>query len=407
MDNQKLLLQLSQLLEANRAEIELANTQDTWTSHSTNIEDMERGLATIEAYAHMDIQQGAASTGVAIYSCYGDPSFGLFGMTLAPAILACGNQKPIVIGFPSILKNYFAKIQDIITSSQLFPNIQFVLGRKEFCKGIEDQELIRDIVIFGDAWVNQCMAKAIGEKKRMVFYGLGNNASVIMASANLELAVEKTLKAAFVLNGQAAVCINRCLIDSRIDREEIRAIFEKQLAKIGYGPDAMKETNYVTPIRIQALVDYTQQMVDELVTDSSQLINYKVEKIGEGSLMQPALVWECNLDSKLMKSYKFAPVLPVSFVDADAISKHVNSTEFGIYVNYWGDTNDVEVLKKQSSDTHIFNLENESILDVIHPDKGYVGPWGGYKYSGFVLNEESDWKPLDGAFNLIELLQKK
>jgi acyl-CoA reductase-like NAD-dependent aldehyde dehydrogenase len=251
------------------------------------------------------------------------------------------------------------------------------------------------------------MRKAIGDKKRMVFYGPGNNASVILSGADYKTAIKKTLDAAFILNGQAAVCVNRCIIDNRIDKDEIRQLFEEALSEIKFGTDALNAENYVTPIKINQLVELTDSMVNEGLCSETSLINYKLQKYGDAVLMHPALVWNCACDSKLFKNYHFSPVLPICFSDVDSISHIVNGTDFGIYTNYWGNANDVALLKAKTESKHILTLENESILDVISPEKGYDGPWGGYKNSGFILNENTSWEPVQGGFQLIKILLQK
>lgn len=398
-NSNKLLIELASILESNKQEIAYINTQDTYTSLTTNIENIERAISTLKAFANK--QQKAKSTGgVAIYSCYGDPSFGLFGMALAPALLAEANEFPILIGFPKILSNYGRFIAKIIQKSKLFSDIQFVFDVNEFFSSTLSQNNIKHSLVFGDKWIRKHINE-FKNKKSLTYYGPGNNAAVILNGANLSEAIEKVLDSAFILNGQAAVCINRCIIDDKIDKQEVKRIFINKLNNISYG---FNKDSFVTPIKISQLVQRIKSRVNKACENGAEAINFNIEKEGNSHLIHPSIVFMNDIKNDLWKDYHFAPVLPISFLKYEQIANEVNNTDFGIYASLWGDKSELKGIKNIVENEHFLVLENQSILDVISIQDGFIEPWGGYKNSGFSIGSHTNWEVQEGFFDFYNIV---
>ncbi len=395
--NKQLLQALAAAFKQKQDDIAYVNYLDTGTSTITNLENLHRGLATINSYINKNDAVKPLS-GMALYSCYNDPSFGLLGMSLAPAILRCGNTNPIVVGFPSILQNYAKLFESIVKSTGLFPNIKFTLGTKDFFSTSVDAPEIELAVVFGEQWIYKYAEEWSKLKRSMIFYGPGNNASIILKDADIRTAVKKTLDAAFILSGQAAVCVNRCYVDNRIPEREIKQIFTEELDKISFGTD---KENYVTPLKIKMLADMADSRVKQSIETGAETLQYGISASDSGILIKPSIVFEKTPQTKLMREYHFAPVLPVSFIDFNDIATQINNTDYGLYASVWGNMHDIEVLKKEILKQHIMVLENKSILDLITPEYGYTGFWGGYKKSGFYFNKNTNWQPREGNVDIM------
>jgi len=400
--NRQLLYNLADLLLQNRGELARVNTLDVQTSLATNRDNVDRAIATLKGYANGEFKiLPGKKGGLAAYSCYGDPSFGLFGMTLAPALLAAGANIKILIGWPGLLKQYGAFVEQMLTKSGLLPNLEFTFNSKEFFAKTLADETIGHCVVFGDVWIFKYL-EAFRNKKSLTYYGPGNNAAIILPGADLEKAVDKILESAFILSGQAAVCINRCIVDNRVDRNKLEAIFNKKLKNIKSG-DA--QSAFVTPIVVSQLTDQLEQRIKELESEHFTLTNYKITKTEVGILIEPALAWLNSSKNKLWSDYHFAPVLSILFSDYEQIASFVSNTDYGIYTSIWGDhLSKTEPLINKIENDHIFVLKNQSILDIITTDQGYVGPWGGYKKSGFCMSAQNNWQVQEGAFLLFDVI---
>ncbi len=399
MRNAELLIKLADLLIDNIDDIAQANTDDVQTSFKTNRDNVLRAVASLRAFSKKYPDSNNNLQGVSIYSCYGDPSFGIFGMALAPAIMATGQNVNLLIGLPEILNKYGRLIEKLLVDSKLLPNISFVFGAKEFMNQSLSDDSIKHTLIFGDRWVNKYVDSFKG-KKSLTFYGAGNNTAVILPNANFDDAVDKILQSAFILSGQAAVCINRCIIDERVDKQMIENLFKQKLKNITCGFDTKR--NYVTPIIIPPLVKMATERLTKF--DDAKLTNYSVTKQGNAYLISPTLAWLDDTNEAIWKEYHFAPILPIVFKDFNSIANEVNDTEYGIYTSVWGANNEMELLNKQIAQEHIFVLNNQSVLDIITTDSGYTEGWGGYKNSGFCLSKQTDWQVKHGAFNFYDTI---
>lgn len=401
MTNKEILINLANVLEHNLLDIARANTYDVLTCFDTNADNVKRAISSIRQFAKKDIFYKNKQHGVAIYSCYGDPSFGLFGMSLAPALLSIDASMPILIGFPEILKNYGRLIEKIITNSKLLPNVRFVFGAKKFMEQTLSDKQIKHCLVFGEQWVNKYI-DSFRYKKSLTYYGPGNNAAIILPDADIDTAVDKILKSAFILSGQAAVCINRCIVDSRLNKKDVLSVFNKKLKQITYGFDT--KTNYVTPLAIEPLVIQANERIKSIKQTQGSVINYSVTQKNNSWLISPSLVHLQQSNLPIWKKYHFAPILPIIFKDFDDIANETNLTDYGIYTALWGNKNDINSLKLELYKGHILVLENKSILDIITTDNGYTGAWGGYKKSGFCMSKLTNWEVKEGAFDFYKTI---
>jgi hypothetical protein len=403
--NADILIELSNLLAKHKNKIAFFNSKDVLTSEQTNLDNVERAIVTLKGYANIEIAKEVDLTGaVAIYSCYGDPSFSIFGLTVAPAITLGGKDAELLIGLPSMLKNYGEFLQNMFKESKILPNLKFIFGTKTFFQECMLEERIKHAVVFGDKWVFG-YADKFKHKISLTYYGPGNNTSVILSEEKLEEAVERTLETAFILSGQVAVTINRCIIDSSLDKQKVKFVFEKKLKNITSGKGT---ENYVTPIIIPPLIGQLSDRIKSIDKNQIDLTNFSVKEEVGGFLVNPSLAWLENTDNELWKEYHFVPVLPIAFVDRKKIAKEVNDTDYGIYTSIWlGENENIEEIENEIKKEHIMLLRNKSILDVLSLEDGYTGGWGGFKNSGFYMGKLSDWKIEEGAFSLLNTFSDK
>lgn len=402
--NRILLNDLADLLLKNREELARCNTLDVQTSLATNLDNVDRAIATLKSYANSGlIVLPGKKGGLAVYSCYGDPSFGLFGMTLAPALLAGGRNIKILIGWPGLLRHYGSFVEQLLNESGLLPNIEFTFRTDYFFNQTLSDKDISHCVVFGDSWIFNYVEK-FKHHKSLTYYGPGNNAAVILPGADLEDAVGKILESAFILSGQAAVCVNRCIIDSRVDRQKLETIFTQKLVQITCG-DA--QLSFVTPIVVDHLLQQFDQRLSALNKADYRLENYQVTNFDTGKLIGPSLIWLSNTQNEVWSEYHFVPVLPVLFARYHEIADLVSNTNYGIYASLWGDnTSELQSLKTKLENDHMMVLQNKSILDIITTTEGYVGSWGGFKNSGFCLSAQTGWQVQQGAFFLFDVINQ-
>jgi acyl-CoA reductase-like NAD-dependent aldehyde dehydrogenase len=402
-----LLITLAGLLAKYREEIARVNTECVATAFSTNLDNVDRAINTLKKYAAESLKPIENTvTGISVYSCYGDPSFGVFGMMLGPVLLATETDAPIIIGFPSILKKYAHKIKELLATNNSFKNIKVVVGSNQFMQETLTRSEIEISVVFGDQWINQYIKRFAELKKSLLFYGPANNAAVILPGTDMELVAEKIFESAFILNGQAAICINRVLIDDRLNRKEVMRVFQNKLKEIPVGGNPFDTNNYVTPMSINHLVTEATQKLDEAQKNRCLVDGFSNNETPYGTLISPTLVWDCPETLPLWNEYHFFPILPLSFIPFARMAESVNQPEYGLYASIWGNRMELKQLTDTIASNHIMVLKEKSILDIFSIDEGYTGIWGGYRQSGFFMGPQTNWQPKGGGFYLNEILQK-
>lgn len=82
-------------------------------------------------------------------------------------------------------------------------------------------------------------------------------------------------------------------------------------------------------------------------------------------------------------------------------------------VSLYGENSVLSKLRNQLKRKHAFVFENSDFLDLITPDQGYTGPWGGYGKSAFLFSpdnqatEPGGSETLDGLFNIYNVFTKE
>lgn len=391
------------LLEKNKESIISTHSHDTFVSKYINILQLQRGIATLKQYRNhlFDYQHIKTKGGIAILASYSDPSFALLGLSLGAALALNNNQQPILIKLHKMLQTYTPNLEKIIKKSGLFPNIQFYHGNSnEFIKHCMDSVDYKTVHVYGEPWLKKYIPLAKQTKTALLFYGPGNNPAIVHQSANLELSADRILRAAYVLSGQAAVCIDRLIIDDRIDKQKFNSILKHKCKQIPVSEN-IDSNALVTPVKVAPMVQRLQQMTDQAIAIGAKPYNFNIKKANGGIMVTPSLFFDTNHTMQLMSDFTFMPVLPVQYVRQDEIVKLANSTDYGLTASLFGTQEVLYPLKRELWSTHGMLFENQTINEVVKPESGYYGPWGGFGLSGFYVGEENNWNEIQGANYLI------
>lgn len=388
------LKKLSDLLESNKESIAKANTLDSLIPYKTNLLEIQRAIANLRHYhsnASLLIQRSQKG-GIAVVVPYNAPSFALFGMSLAAALLVNGDNHPVNVFFPSLLANYASQIRTIFKNEDEFRFVNFFEGSsKEFMDQSIANSEISVIQVYGGTWINAYIQQAKENKKTLIYEGSGNNPAIIHASADIEEAADKVLQMAFDLSGQAAVCFNRLLIDNRIDKDDFNSLLKDKCANISYSCNPFDDV-VVGPIRIPQLVFSLEERIIDAIKDGAKPFNYKVKACTKGWLIQPTLIFNTNHSMRIVQEENFAPVLSVEYAKESELAKLANATKFGFTASVFGKSSQLIPILNQLKGTHGIVLKNHTFNDLVSQDYGYIGIWGGYKNSFFHLSEESNWE---------------
>ena len=257
--------------------------------------------------------------------------FFLIARKAAPALVT-GNT--IVIKPSEETPHNAVKFCELMAQTDLPPGvINFVYGRGRTAgKALSSSSGIGMISFTGSVETGSAIMAAAAPNITKVNLELGGKApAIVMADADLELAV-KAVKASRVINsGQVCNCAERVYVQKKVANEFV----EKLTA-------AMKETRFGNPLADES-VEYGPlineagyRKVEGLVRSAaaagaSVLTGGRRADREGGFYYEPTVVADCRQDMEIVQREVFGPVVPViSFDDLDQAIEYANDSDYGL-----------------------------------------------------------------------------
>jgi lactaldehyde dehydrogenase/glycolaldehyde dehydrogenase len=173
--------------------------------------------------------------------------------------------------------------------------------------------------------------RAAAENVTKVSLELGGKApAIVMADADLDLAV-RSIRASRIINtGQVCNCAERVYVHESVAREfteRITAAMEKTV--VGDPFDAVTEMGPLVSKRQQELVG---EAVRQAINDGAHLVcGGNACETGTGYFFPPTVLTNCRQKSAIMQKEIFGPVLPIStFNTLDEAIEMANDCEYGL-----------------------------------------------------------------------------
>ncbi len=164
----------------------------------------------------------------------------------------------------------------------------------------------------GSTSVGRAIAAQAGPKPLHLELG-GNAAAIVLADADLELAVEKSVQGAFKNAGQRCDAIGRVLVERSVYDEYIeRALKEAEQWPVG---DPRVEGTKVGPLVSEKAASWVGELVDQAVQQGARCI---VGGSVSGAYVEPTVLADVPSDADIIWEETFGPVLavvPVSGLD--------------------------------------------------------------------------------------------
>lgn len=201
----------------------------------------------------------------------------------------------------------------------------------------------------------------------------GKSASVILESANMEYAVEDTLKKCFINSGQLCNGLTRMLVP-RKKKNQIEELLKEKAAKFITG-NPEDETVDMGPVINEAafrkIKKYIEIGIDE---GAAMLVGEVPENFENGYYIKPVIFTDVTNDMTIAREEIFGPVLSVMYYDTKEEALDIaNDSPYGLSGAVFGEP--IQAIsfaeKMETGAVHIngapFTVE---------------APFGGYKQSG-------------------------
>jgi betaine-aldehyde dehydrogenase len=237
-----------------------------------------------------------------------------------------------------------------------------------------------DLVSFtGGAIAGESIMKAAtGNFKRIGLELGGKNPNIVFADADLDVAADYALNAAFFHAGQVCSAGSRLMVqDSVYDAFIARLAERMQRIVIGNGFNAETQMG---PVQSAHQHEKILGMVRAGINEGARLVHGGKRPAGHvyqnGYWLEPTLLADVTADMKIAKEEIFGPVITAErFHSEEEVLFAANDTPYGLAAAVW--TKDLDKANRLSRKLRFGTVW----VNDYHP---YFpeAPWGGYKASG-------------------------
>jgi betaine-aldehyde dehydrogenase len=297
---------------------------------------------------------------------------------VAPA-LAAGNT--VVLKPSEITPLTTIKMAEIIDEVGIPPGVlNVVLGSGESVGAELSISHDVDLISFtgGGTTGRKIMQAAAGNFKKISLELGGKNPNIIFADADLDIAVDYAMNAAFFHAGQVCSAGSRLLVHESIHDQFVAALVEKaQRVSLGNGFDKNTEMG---PVISSEHMENIEKYIALGINEGAKIVaggkRSPLPQLANGNFIEPTIFTNCDTSMRIVQEEVFGPVVTVeSFTTEEDAIQLANDSIYGLAGAVWTqDLNLAErVVKKLRMGT--------TWINDFHP---YIpqAPWGGYKQSG-------------------------
>jgi 1-pyrroline-5-carboxylate dehydrogenase len=275
-----------------------------------------------------------------------------------------------------------------------------VTGQKETGRALVDHPDVAGITFTGSYRVGMdIFAKSARRPHpRPVIAEMGGkNPAVVSRHANVDMAAEGVLRAAFGLTGQKCSACSRVLVHEDVQEQfTAKLVALAETIKVG---DPTRQDVWLGPVINRRAFENYQNYVAELGTAGRILVGGKV--LDEtGYFVAPTVVDHVPADHYLWRQEMFLPILMIdTFRDFDEALRQANDVDFGLTAGCY------------TEDKH----EAQRFLDTIEAGVVYVnrgtsattGAWPGYQPFGGWKGSSTSSKGSGGPYYLQQYLREQ
>ena len=252
----------------------------------------------------------------------------------------------------------------------------FVGDVDEIVEPMIRDERVQIVTFTGGTAVGKRIASIAGYKKLCLELG-GNASLIVLADADLDLAVKLAAEGSFRNSGQRCTAVKRLLVHERILDEFTHRLVERT-KEYSCGDPAEDSTRVGTVID-QAAAMTLQRRVSQAVDEGARVL---IGGKRTGALLEPTVIADVPRTTEMVCQESFGPLAPILAVrDLDDAIELANSSNYGLSSGVV--TNDLGAAMKA-----VRSLETGTVN--INDVPGYrveLSPFGGVKDSGLGIKE--------------------
>lgn len=197
----------------------------------------------------------------------------------------------------------------------------------------------------------------------------GNDAAIVLADADVELATNGLVWGAFCNAGQVCVRPKRVFVHRSIAQEFIKSAVEKT-AQLRLGVD-------IGPLISGKQMDSVKDFVADAITNGAELLHGGSQNLSlDGNFYIPTILSDVPETSRIMTEECFGPVMPINVFDTidEAVIKS-NSSNYGLGASVWSSNLSLAESVARKLEVGMVWIND---INVAFPQAA----WGGTKQSG-------------------------
>lgn len=196
-------------------------------------------------------------------------------------------------------------------------------------------ERIAGVTLTGSERAGIAVASAAGKALRKSVLELGgSDPFIVLADADLDLAVEYAVKARFQNNGQSCIAAKRFIIEDAIFERFLRR-FAQAASEQRVG-DPMDGQTQIGPMARGDLRDALYRQVADSVVEGARIVTGGQTIDGPGFFFQPTVVADVDRSSPMFREETFGPAAAVMRAQDDEEALDLaNATSFGLGAAIW------------------------------------------------------------------------
>jgi aminomuconate-semialdehyde/2-hydroxymuconate-6-semialdehyde dehydrogenase len=354
----QILLKIADLIDQNAEALAQAESQDNgkpvWLARQMDIPRASQNIrfyatAALHNFSHTYQQVGSLNYTlrqplgvVACISPWNLPLY-LFTWKIAPA-LASGN---CVLAKPSELTPYTAFLfAQLCIEAGLPAGVLNILNGygNEVGEAIISHPHIRAISFTGGTATGARIAQIAAPKFKKLSLELGGkNPTIVFASADYHKALETTLKAAFLNQGEICLCGSRIFVEEKI-YEQFKNDLLSKIQNLSVG-DPKEPNTFVGALvsenhlnKVLTYIELAKQERGKILTGGERI---KLQgRCENGYFVAPTLIEGLAFDCRTNQEEIFGPVATITpFRTEEEVLQYANSVEYGLACSLW--TNDL------------------------------------------------------------------
>ncbi|HET9096203.1 MAG TPA: NAD-dependent succinate-semialdehyde dehydrogenase [Candidatus Baltobacteraceae bacterium] len=269
-----------------------------------------------------------------------------------------------------------------------------LIGHEDADARVAD-ERIRGVTLTGSERAGIAVASAAGKSliKSVLELG-GSDPFIVLADADIELAVEYAVKSRFQNNGQSCIAAKRFIVEAPVFDRFLKH-FAQAAAEQRIG-DPMDEKTQLGPMARGDLRDTLYRQVTQSVVDGARIVTGGQIIDRPGFFFEPTVVADVDQSSPMFREETFGPAAAVLRAEDDEHALHLaNATSYGLGATIW--TRDLAHAARVAA-----NVESGMVFvnGMVASDPRL--PFGGVKRSGYgrelsdlgireFVNEQTVW----------------